>query len=87
MPQQDRPIDAALVTIDLPVFMKQIKEESSWKEGKRNAVTVFKTNGFRIVLIALHEGAEMAKHTADGIISIQVLEGQVQFNADRHQWN
>ena len=86
-PEGNRPIDAALVKIDLPVFMKQIKEESSWKEGKRNAVTVFRTNGLRIVLIALHEGAEMAKHTADGIISIQVLEGQVQFNADRHQWN
>ena len=82
-PEGDRPIDAALVTIDLPVFMKQIKEESSWKDGKRNAITVFKTNGLRIVLIALHEGAEMARHTADGIISIQVLEGQMQFNTDQ----
>jgi quercetin dioxygenase-like cupin family protein len=82
-PEGDRPIDAALVKIDLPVFMKQIKEESPWKEGKRNAITVFKTNGLRIVLIGLHEGAEMAKHTADGIISIQVLDGQMQFITDR----
>ena len=81
-PEGDRPIDAALVTIDLPMFIKQIKEESSWKDGKRNAITVFKTNGLRIVLIALHEGAEMARHTADGIISVQVLEGQMQFNTD-----
>ena len=82
-PEGDRPIDAALVEIDLPMFIKQIKEESSWKNSQRNAITVFKTNGLRIVLIALHEGAEMAKHTADGIISIQVLEGQMQFNTDR----
>ena len=34
------------------------------------------------MLIALHEGAEMAKHTANGIISLQVLEGQLQFNTD-----
>ena len=35
------------------------------------------------MLIALHEGAEMARHTADGIISVQVLEGQMQFNTER----
>ena len=76
-------IDAALVSIDLPLYMAQIKDESSWKDGKRNAITVFKTNGLRIVLIALHEGSEMARHTADGIISVQVLEGLIQFNTDK----
>jgi quercetin dioxygenase-like cupin family protein len=79
-PQGDRSIDAALVTIDLPLFAEQIKQESSWKDSDRNAITVFKTNGLRIVLIALHEGAEMTRHTANGIISLQVLEGQLQFN-------
>ncbi|MEO5593311.1 MAG: cupin domain-containing protein [Chitinophagaceae bacterium] len=82
-PEGDRLIDATLVNIDLPMYMQQIKEESSWKDGKRNAITFFKTNGLRIVLIALHEGAEMARHTADGIISVQVLEGKLQFNTDR----
>jgi quercetin dioxygenase-like cupin family protein len=81
-PEGDRPIDAALVTIDLPQLIKQIKNESSWKDSKRNAITVFKTNGLRIVLIALHEKTEMARHTADGIISVQVLEGRLQFNTD-----
>ena len=82
-PEGDRLIDAKLVSIDLPMYMQQIKEESSWKDGKRNAITVFKTNGLRIVLIALHEGAAMARHTADGIISVQVLEGKLQFNTDQ----
>ena len=81
-PDGGRSIDAALIAIDLPEFVKQIKEESTWKESDRNAITVFKTNGLRIVLIALHKGAEMARHTADGIISVQVLEGQMQFNTD-----
>lgn len=81
-PEGDRSLDAALIAIDLPVFVKQIKEESTWKESDRNAITVFKTNGLRIVLIALHKGAEMPTHTADGIISVQVLEGQMQFNTE-----
>lgn len=82
-PEGERLLDAALVSIDLPFYISQIKEETSWKDGKRNAITVFKTNGLRIVLIALHEGSEMARHTADGIISVQVLEGQIQFTTDQ----
>ena len=78
-PKGDRTIDAELVKIDLFSFSKQIKEEQSWKDSDRNAITVFKTDGLRIVLIALHKDAEMKKHTADGIISVQVLEGQIQF--------
>ena len=79
---QDHLLDAPLVSIDLPAFIAQIKQESIWKESDRNTITVLKTNGMRIVLIALHEGAEMIKHTANGVISVQVLEGKLQFNTD-----
>ncbi len=85
-PEGDRSVDAALVSIDLPLFIEQIKQESAWKDSDRNAITVFKTNGLCIVLIALHEGAEMARHTANGIISVQVLEGQIQFNTDSQSY-
>ena len=78
-PQGERIMDAALVTINLCSFTKQIREEKAWKDSDRNAITVFKTDGMRIVLIALHKDAEMKKHTADGIISVQVLEGQILF--------
>ena len=82
-PDGDRMIDAALVSIDLPMFIEQIKSEAAWENSDRNAVTVFKTNGLRIVLIALHKGAEMATHTANGMISVQVLEGKLQFNTNK----
>jgi quercetin dioxygenase-like cupin family protein len=78
----DRLIDAPMVTIDFPAFIQQIKQEAKWKDSDRNAITVYKTNGMRIVLIALHAGAEMVKHTANGIINLQVLEGQIKFSTD-----
>ena len=81
-PQGERTMDASLVTIDLNYFTKQIRDEKAWKESDRNAITVFKTNGMRIVLIALHKDAEMAKHKADGMISVQVLEGQMLFTTN-----
>lgn len=81
-PEGNRLLDASMISIDLLSFMEQIRHEPSWKDSDRNAITVFKTDGMRIVLIALHAGAEMIKHTADGIISIQVLEGQIKFATD-----
>jgi quercetin dioxygenase-like cupin family protein len=36
----------------------------------------------RIVLIGLHDGAELKTHTANGVISVQVLEGQIKFTAE-----
>ena len=81
-PLGDRIMDAPLVNIDLITFTEQIKEEKAWKESDRNAITVFKTNGMRIVLIALHKDAEMTKHRAEGMISLQVLEGKIKFTTD-----
>lgn len=81
-PEGDRLLDASMVTIDLPLFMKQIKNEPSWKDSDRNSITVFKTAGISIVLIGLHNNAEMAEHKADGIISVQVLEGKIKFTTD-----
>jgi quercetin dioxygenase-like cupin family protein len=81
-PQGDRIIDATLVSINLPLFIEQLKTEKPWKDSYRNAITVFKTNGLCILIIALHKGVEMSKHTADGMISLQVLEGQIRFTTD-----
>ena len=82
-PDGRRVIDAPLVSIDIPEFIKQLKTEVTWQTNDRNAITVFKTNGLRIVLIALHEEAVMQDHATDGIISVQVLEGQINFSTDK----
>lgn len=81
-PKGTRLIDSALVSFDLVSFTEQIREEKQWKESDRNAITVYKTSGLRIVLVALHNGAEMIEHTAQGIISVQVLEGQLLFHTE-----
>ena len=78
-PEGDRPLDASLITFDLHSFITQIKEEEQWKKSDRNAITIFKSLVMRMVLIALHKDAEMVKHSAKGMISIQVLEGEIEF--------
>lgn len=81
-PEGERIVNAPLVTIDLPRFVEQIKKEPAWLNGPRNAITVFKSERLRLVLIALHNGAELPRHTADGTISVQVLEGSILFGTD-----
>lgn len=79
-PEGERILDAPLVHIDLKDFSKTIKSEKAWKEKDRNAITVYKTDGMRMVLIALHKGAVLEKHIANGTINIQVLEGEIDFS-------
>lgn len=82
-PDGARLMDAPLVSMDIPEFIRQLKAEATWQTSDRNAITVFKTNGMCIVLIALHEEALMKRHTAEGIISVQVLEGEINFSTDK----
>lgn len=81
-PDGDRLLDAPLVNIDLKEYLSTIKSETAWKEKDRNAMTVYKTPGMRIVLIALHKEAELIRHKAEGIISVQVLDGEIKFGTD-----
>ncbi|MGY4383269.1 quercetin dioxygenase-like cupin family protein [Pedobacter sp. UYP24] len=81
-PEGDRLLDAKMVTMDMALFKEQIKQEKAWKEGERNSITIFKSEGMRIVMIALHKGAEMKAHTAPCIISVQVLEGKISFHTE-----
>jgi quercetin dioxygenase-like cupin family protein len=81
-PAGERELNAPMVTLDLNSLQAQIKTEESYKSGDRNAITVFKSDDMRIVLLALHEGAEMKTHKAPGMISVQVLEGNITFTTE-----
>ena len=81
-PEGARVIDAPVVQINVPEFLELIKDESTWKNSDRNAITVFKTDGMRIVLIALHKDAVIEEHATNAIISLQVMNGKIGFDAE-----
>lgn len=76
-------LDAPLVTMDLNHLMEQVRNESSWKDSDRNSITSYTSENMRIVLIGLHENAELKTHTANGIISVQVVEGHIKFTTEQ----
>lgn len=80
-PEGDRTIDAAMVEIDLNQYIRQLKSEETWLNSQRNAITLFKTDTMRIVLIGLHPNGQLPEHQAEGIISVHVLKGHIRFQA------
>ena len=78
-PEAGRPLEAPLLVFDLPALLAQVRQEPAYRTSDRNALTVFRTDGMRIVLLALHADAELKTHTVPGIISVQVLEGRLTF--------
>lgn len=80
-PEGDRVMDAPVVEINIPAFIRQIKDEEKWKGSDRNAITVFKTGSMQVVLVAMHKGAAMKEHSAKCLMSLLVIEGLLLFTA------
>jgi quercetin dioxygenase-like cupin family protein len=76
-PGVERPLDEAVMIFDLPAILADLKREITWRTGRRNAVTLLKQPGLRLVLVALKAGAEVASHQTDTPVVLQGIEGRV----------
>ena len=79
-PEGDRILDAPYVFINLPEYLRMIKEEKAWIVNDRNGITLFKGNGLTVVLTALKKGAILYKVETEGFMTLQLLEGSVIVN-------
>jgi quercetin dioxygenase-like cupin family protein len=82
-PEGDRMLNAPLVEMDLNKFIDQLKQETTWADSDHNSITVFKSDYITLVLIGMHENAELKKHTAHGNINVQVLDGKISFTSEQ----
>ncbi|MEO8602229.1 MAG: hypothetical protein ABI629_06610 [bacterium] len=78
----ERALDAALLTFDLPSLLTQIKAEDAWRRESHSAMTLVKSHGLRVVLVAMHGGTTIAAHRADGPITVQAIEGTLTVNTE-----
>ena len=85
-PDDESILNAHLVKMDLDKFIDQLKNETTWTNSDRNSVTIFKSETMRIMLLGLHENAELKPHKANGVISVQVLEGKINFTAEQQSF-
>ena len=52
----------------------------------RSARTLVKDGPLRVTLVAVKPGGELKPHRADGPITLQVLEGEITFQAEGQSW-
>src|SRR3954468_8640532 len=77
-PEGDRLLDAPFVIADLDAYVKQITQENAWVKNDRNAITIFKGDHVTVVLIALHEAAQIQPPTPSvGVAIIHLLSGEL----------
>lgn len=76
-PEGDRKINSPVLHIDLPKYIDQILNEKSWDDGDRNAITVYKSDKLRVILVALKKRASMRTERPENIFTLQVLKGRV----------
>ncbi len=69
------------MVFDLAVMIGEMKAEPTWGRATRNAVTLCKDHGLRVVLVTMHGGTAIAEHAAEGPVTIHVLEGQLRLRA------
>lgn len=78
---KDRTLKAPLLTFAIEEKIAQLKKETAWINGDRNAVTLQKNSNIRIVLISLRKGATLNEHKVEGPITLFVLSGKMNFIA------
>ncbi|MEJ7768776.1 MAG: cupin domain-containing protein [Chitinophagaceae bacterium] len=81
-PGGSRLLNAPFLEMDLNKCIAEIRSESTWQIRDRNSITIFKSDDITIVLMGMHEHADLKTHTANGTIMVQVLDGKIDFKTE-----
>ena len=62
----DRPVEVPLLHLRLSEQLERLKQEPTWRTRGRNAITLTKEPGLRLVLMLLGKGTKISEHQAAG---------------------
>jgi len=74
-------VDLPLLSFDLTHECGQLRQEESYRAGDRNARTLVKEPGIRVVLTVMKGGTRLKEHKTDGALSVQTLAGHIRLHA------
>jgi len=77
----DRPVEVPLLHLRLSEQLERLRQEPTWRTRGRNAITLTKEPGLRLVLMLLGKGTKISEHQAAGPLTFHVLTGSVTFRA------
>lgn len=77
----NRQISGAALQVSLADEIGEVKAQLA-NGGERTARTLIKDGPLRVTLVGLAPGGTLKPHKADGPITVQVLEGEIEFDAE-----
>lgn len=79
-----RPLHGPVLHFLLQDEMRIIREQLG--SSSRIARTLVKNGPLRAIVIGLAPGGALAPHSAEGPITVYVIEGEIEFEADGRSW-
>lgn len=74
-----RSLAISLLDFNLPFLVERLKQDSRWAKGELNTMVLLKNSYKKIVLTVLHKGTEIDSFQANGSITFQIIEGNLEF--------
>ena len=85
MSPTQHPVSGPALLFDLGEELQIVHEQLT--STSRSARTLVKNGSLRATLIGLAAGGALAPHTADGPITVHVLEGALDFDVNGKTWS
>ena len=70
-----------LVAVDIKAEIARLKSEPAWASGDRHGSSLIKGDGINVALMMLKKGAKLQQHHTRAPITVQVIEGRINFIA------
>ena len=69
------------VSVDIKAEIARLKSEPAWADNDRHGSSLVKGDGINVALIMLKKGAKLQEHHTRAPITVQVIEGKINFVA------
>lgn len=79
--RHDRPAAVPLFHLRIGEQLERLRQEPTWRQRGRNAITLIKQPALGVILMLLGPGSKMHEHQAAGPMTLQVLSGSIRFQA------
>ena len=74
--------DPPQLQINLQEFAARLRDERPPEIGKHRQETLYRYGPMTIALFLFDQGASMSQHKAEGVVTVQVLQGRLKMTAE-----
>src|SRR4029077_11262437 len=74
-------VQGGSIAVDVRAEIARLKTEPAWTDNDRHGSSLVKGDGINVALMMLKKGAKLQEHHTRAPITVQVIEGKINFVA------